>query len=389
MSSDSRDPREQQFHPIVAREPMYESRRQMSGVHTYYDNLKVSRDAPDAVIRAAYRALAQHWHPDKNSDTAEAARVMKLINEAYETLSDPTKRSKHDLWIREQERQSSPPASQPLKPPPRPQPKRPTGEFVMPSEWKFPTGQRKDPRRPDFPRRPPPGAEKANSNRWVGWALGGGVLATVFFFNSGKTPAPESPPVAQQTPAEQPKPIAAAPPMEAFDARPPGWKATHSANGERLKKQNSVPATAAQSSNESPNATPAPPPFVETERLSRTGYMPGSEQGAGDGLSSFKVDNSQGGGDAVVRLYANGLKPAVRHFYVRQGQTFTAQSMSAGPYVMRYRYVGSEKTYEADKVFDLKEYKIEGGRRFSNVRVTLYTQRDGNMSTKEVSPDKF
>ncbi len=74
----------------------------MPKIHTYYDNLKVSRDAPLEVIRAAYKSLAAKYHPDRNHSN-DATRVMMLINEAYEVLSDVEKRKKHDIWIKEQE----------------------------------------------------------------------------------------------------------------------------------------------------------------------------------------------------------------------------------------------------------------------------------------------
>jgi curved DNA-binding protein CbpA len=69
---------------------------------TYYDNLKVSRNASPEVIRSAYRRLSQKHHPDRNPDNPEAARVMVLINVAYQALSDPAKRARHDQWIRQQ-----------------------------------------------------------------------------------------------------------------------------------------------------------------------------------------------------------------------------------------------------------------------------------------------
>ncbi len=72
-------------------------------LHTHYDNLKVARQAPQEVIRAAYKALSQKYHPDKNPGNAKAARVMALLNSAYGTLADPQRRREHDEWIAAEE----------------------------------------------------------------------------------------------------------------------------------------------------------------------------------------------------------------------------------------------------------------------------------------------
>jgi hypothetical protein len=76
----------------------------MARVHTHYDNLKVARDAPPEVIRAAYKTLSQRFHPDRNPGNAEAARIMAIINTSYDVLSNPEKRAAHDRWVAEQER---------------------------------------------------------------------------------------------------------------------------------------------------------------------------------------------------------------------------------------------------------------------------------------------
>jgi TonB family protein len=70
----------------------------MSRNHTHYDNLKVSRNAPPEVIRAAYKALSQRYHPDKNS-SPDATRIMKILNEAYEVLGDPERRQLYDARL--------------------------------------------------------------------------------------------------------------------------------------------------------------------------------------------------------------------------------------------------------------------------------------------------
>ncbi|OGB20527.1 MAG: hypothetical protein A3I66_05600 [Burkholderiales bacterium RIFCSPLOWO2_02_FULL_57_36] len=71
----------------------------MSKIHTHYDNLKVARNAPPEVIRAAYKTLSQKFHPDRNPEKPNATRNFQLINQAYEVLSNSTKRRAHDDWI--------------------------------------------------------------------------------------------------------------------------------------------------------------------------------------------------------------------------------------------------------------------------------------------------
>ncbi|TAG79775.1 MAG: hypothetical protein EAZ24_04225 [Burkholderiales bacterium] len=61
----------------------------------YYSILGVSPEAEDIVVSAAYRALAQRYHPDKNTGRDTQAK-MKAINEAYAVLSDPVRRAEYD-----------------------------------------------------------------------------------------------------------------------------------------------------------------------------------------------------------------------------------------------------------------------------------------------------
>src|SRR6202043_4225042 len=61
----------------------------------YYQTLGVSRTASEKEIKSAYRRLARQYPPDVNKEP-KATERFKLINEAYEVLSDPKKRSKYD-----------------------------------------------------------------------------------------------------------------------------------------------------------------------------------------------------------------------------------------------------------------------------------------------------
>ena len=70
----------------------------MKKIRTHYDNLQLPITASDKDIRTAYRRLSKKYHPDYNSDP-RAVEIMQLVNRAYEVLSDPEQKRKHDLWI--------------------------------------------------------------------------------------------------------------------------------------------------------------------------------------------------------------------------------------------------------------------------------------------------
>ncbi len=74
----------------------------MKKLVTHYDNLQVSYSASASVIRAAFKALSQKWHPDLNQGNRheKACQNFHLIKLAFDVLSNPESRLKHDLWIK-------------------------------------------------------------------------------------------------------------------------------------------------------------------------------------------------------------------------------------------------------------------------------------------------
>lgn len=67
----------------------------------YYEILEVDRNASPEIIDKAYKTLAKKYHPDLQDDIhkKEAEETFKIINEAYEVLSNPEKRALYDQKI--------------------------------------------------------------------------------------------------------------------------------------------------------------------------------------------------------------------------------------------------------------------------------------------------
>ncbi|MCI9280342.1 MAG: J domain-containing protein [Bacilli bacterium] len=63
----------------------------------YYEILGVFKNATEQEIKKAYRNLAKKYHPDVNPNNEESEANFKEISEAYDVLSNPSKRKQYDL----------------------------------------------------------------------------------------------------------------------------------------------------------------------------------------------------------------------------------------------------------------------------------------------------
>jgi curved DNA-binding protein len=70
----------------------------MRNFRNYYDTLDVPSSATSDDIKRAYRRLARQYHPDLNPGNKEAEDRFKDIGEAYDVLSDVTKRAQYDRF---------------------------------------------------------------------------------------------------------------------------------------------------------------------------------------------------------------------------------------------------------------------------------------------------
>ncbi|MCD6382913.1 MAG: DnaJ domain-containing protein [Thermoplasmata archaeon] len=67
---------------------------------TYYEVLGVSEKATIDEIKRAYRELAMKYHPDKNPEDKTANERFREIKQAYDVLSNPSRRQKYDNYLR-------------------------------------------------------------------------------------------------------------------------------------------------------------------------------------------------------------------------------------------------------------------------------------------------
>lgn len=359
-------------------------------MHTHYDNLKVSRDAPSEVIRAAYKSLSQKYHPDRHADAEEANRIMRLLNAAYEVLSDPVKREEHDRWIATQEKLEAaqrsrrppprgaaagvpprpgtgtpPPAGTRARPQPQPQAQAQARQDRARKPEPERTGRSERAERPERSERSRPEAERARqraeagdqpmredgfrpariSGRSWSYLVYGLVIAAIVILLSDWVPTTSS----------------AAPTPDATQAIATDTVPT-------------APATSIVSTREEtryirPTLTPKGDPWPE-----RSGYLPGYPVLRTDGLSMLTVDNTRNKSDVFLKLVSTDTaRPLpVRTSYVRSGTSFTMENIAPGNYDVRYRSLDTGEIFKSER-FELKEIQEATGTSFAKNILTLYS----------------
>jgi hypothetical protein len=92
-----------------------ERERDVTADFDAYKILQVDPEAEDEVIQAAYRRLAQKYHPDRAPDADGVARMV-AINAAWELVRDPTRRAAYDAGRSGPPARPSTPATRPAAP---------------------------------------------------------------------------------------------------------------------------------------------------------------------------------------------------------------------------------------------------------------------------------
>ncbi len=303
----------------------------MARIHTHYDNLKVSRKAPQEVIRAAYKALSQKYHPDKNPGDAKAARIMAILNSAYGTLADPVRRHEHDEWIAaeeweiewlestraEEERQLLPDEAAAWEP-------EPVGD-------------------------PSPQRLRRNPVWWLslGLCLAMGCVAGILMMNGSKALPVAVAGMLASPPADGadgPAPVAA-PAERRDDPLLDGWAVARAHEPDAAPRPPDVKALATLQlviPRRAPDcdmelntlASPTGEPWPQ-----ESGYVEGFPVGNQGKDMQIVLDNSVNVSPVLVKVYDLERRSNVRHVYVLPQQSLTVDNLAAGKYEVRYQNI--------------------------------------------------
>ena len=293
----------------------------MAKIHTHYDNLKVARGAPQEVIRAAYKALSQKYHPDKNPGDEKAARIMAIVNTAYGTLSDPMRRREHDEWIAAEEWEIDWLESTRIE-----DGRSPADKAA--AQWDEPHVQA-------LPRK----RWLRDPRWWGGMALClalGGVAGALLMGQSRVFP------LAVAGAMVKPESRASAPER---DERADPWAVSRAQSADNGQvpadvkalgiTQLVVPPRAPDCDSElhtlvAPNGEPWP---------SQSGYVEGYPVGNQGKEMELMVDNSANGSPVLVKVYDMDRRSNVRHVYVLAHDSITVDQLAAGKYEVRYQNI--------------------------------------------------
>jgi hypothetical protein len=301
----------------------------MARIHTHYDNLKVSRKAPQEVIRAAYKALSQKYHPDKNPGDEKAARIMAILNSAYGTLADPTRRREHDEWIAAEEWEIEWLESTRAE----------EGRELLRNEPQW------DPEQADAAAPRP----WRNPKIWLSVTLGlaFGCAAGILLMSQLKVV-----PAALAAARVEPRVAVLAEPVEVGNDAPlDSWAASKEALSDGGQQAPQVTALAVTQL-----VIPARKPDCEMELHTlvapngepwpaATGYLDGFPVGNQGEAMQIVVDNSGNASPVLVKVYDLDRRANVRHVYLLANESLTVDKLAAGKYEVRYQniVVGSDR----------------------------------------------
>lgn len=327
-------------------------------MQTLYDRLTVSRDASPEVIRAAYRALSQRHHPDRNPGDASAARAMQAINDAYAVLSDAQRRRAYDASLSNSLANAA--------------------TSISSSSKSIPAQRESAHTRPHEPALPQP-------RRWMA-ALALLVVVPLIGAGAGLWHAPQS--------RQAVEPGAPVPHVEwrihGVDSQPRHAAPQAAARADAPRRGSSAPDMPPAVSRPAPGALaslrspgnpderrPLPALPIVADPNGRpwplgAAYVAGLPQANLDGLSAVLLDNERNPAPVFVTLVAvdgDSAEP-VRHVHVPAMGAFRIESIRPGRYEVQHRNLVTGALTRSE-VFELRQIEGRYGARATERTVAL------------------
>lgn len=341
-------------------------------MRTHYDTLKIATDAPAEVIRAAYRALAQRYHPDRNPGDVGAAQTMQALNDAYAVLSDPARRDEYDASIARRTVVVPGGAG-------RAQAARAHAAYRAVATPDAPATSRRARRRPLW--------QPALAVIGLCAAIGVGAGLAI-----DRNEPPVAPALAPASPGEwgmrtatTPAAVGAPHAPDAAPAAPRTLRGTRPAP----PLEWTLPPPSAGTRNGAAGAPIVADPNGRPWPFQR-GYVAGLPQGHADGLTTVTADNRGNAWPVFLKLVSlDGAAPqAVRHVYLPAQSAFMIDRVRPGRYELQYQnLVTGELTRSG--AFELRQIEGRYDVRYSELEITLYDVPGGTLGREAIAPVVF
>ncbi|ALL68947.1 molecular chaperone [Paraburkholderia caribensis MBA4] len=304
------------------------------------------------MIRAAFRALSQKYHPDRNGARPDYQRVMTIINTSYDILKDPALRTEHDQWIVEKE-QDDEMCDAPLSP----------DDAVAASSGEESV-------------REGPGAQRGLLNRMISrerlmvvicicvgvvssdlWRWGANSLK----HERGDANHVESEEKTNNAPLDRGARMCSQSDETEYSAAP-AWKSD-------LEKSRFIGAS------------------PEEKQVGQSaGYLEGGWTAGYKGHASLMIDNTESRVDTLVSLVATGgvKEMSVRQLFMPAGRKFLISDIQSGQYKIQIKPLENHG-FVSSKVFDLESQHAVDDRGFVKLKIRSRTERGKSVTDIRIS----
>lgn len=347
-------------------------------MRTHYDNLKVPETATRDAIKASYRQLCLKYHPDRNPGNPDCERIMRIINDAYDILSDPGKRRAYDqdLALRRArgddrpQRQTSQASRSTQRRsqatwqnPYQPQPRASGGPSYRqhPYGWPPYTTHRWN----SYPA--PADAARKKARFTVGMGMLILVIAAANLYHGRQSSLPWS---GSGSPTSG----------TTTTVHPGGAGKSDRKEITPLQMLGLLGGASPHRRGDSYHRTPDLSSYVRPAKApngydwpSEAAYMPGYPLAATGGESRLTLDNTETKDDVFVKVisFNQGTERQVRTCYLPAYSAFTAMMLQPGAYELRYQNLATGEVRKTD-IFHLQETHETLGVRATNIRFTLF-----------------